>query len=107
MLVFVYGTLKNRLHTYGGVPVEPVDYIRGYTLHSLSAFPAATPATGKRIKGQVWDLPDHMIVHLDSIEGTPFLYTREQATTEEGHNVHFYVFVRDLTGYPEVGESWR
>lgn len=107
MLVFVYGTLKNRLQHFGGTPVEKVDHIEGYTLYHLGAFPAATPSAGKRIEGQVWELPDHMIKSLDNIEGTPYLYTREKAVTGLGFEVSFYVFARDLSDYPEIGETWR
>lgn len=100
MLVAVYGTLKRG---YGNHRLlEHCEYlgedrIDGYRLFysgSEGSFPVAVPDEGSKISVEVFSIGDceRTLRSLDSLEGTPWMYTRELGmTSEDPREVSFYV----------------
>lgn len=99
MLVAVYGTLKRG---YGNHRLlEHAEYlgddmISGYKLYYSSgpgSFPVAVPSEDSKIHVEVFSIGDceRTLRNLDSLEGTPWMYTREEAVTDDLRGVNFYV----------------
>lgn len=112
--MFFYGTLMDRFTAADATKVGAA-VLHGYTLLSVAGnFPAAVQAEGQQVRGQVWDVAEALVPHLDMIEGTARgLYNRERVIvrTEDGaeHDVEAYLWegrgVRSDILFP-CGESW-
>lgn len=91
--VFVYGTLKKggRLNVH----LEKSKFIEertldDYALYNVSWFPGikkVEKGTGC-VKGEVYEVNEHIMKTLDVVEGCPNLYTRK--TLEDGTFVYVY-----------------
>lgn len=96
---FVYGTLMNgeRLHPY----LSECNYIgpaltsRKYLLLNLGAFPAMfeidNEDVGQKVSGELYEVDEDTVSHLDYIEGHPHLFERLPIELEEGTIVTSYL----------------
>lgn len=120
--VFVYGTLKRggRLHEMllegVGTRYEGDDRVTGFTLrvHNGGGFPAAVPAAGAEITGEVYALDECTLAVLDRIEGADRpegsrMYRREEITTVAGRRVWVYVWDAPLEYLAKcwTGSTWE
>ena len=106
--VFVYGTLLKGHGAFGMVPVLKVqkDKLANFDIYNIGSFPGITPGDGE-VVGEVHTIDKEDIKRLDSYEGVPSLYTRQEVTTNSGVNVYVYVFNRSLSNYERIeGGSW-
>lgn len=109
--VFVYGSLKrggflNHLMRLYGAEFVRVAVVRGFSLWSVAGmYPAMLPMQKGRVRGEVWDVPDHAMRELDGIEAQ---YLRKVVTDTEGKTVQAYVW-RPESGYEYLtfhGDYW-
>lgn len=103
MYVFVYGTLKKGFgnHRY----LEDSEFIgeakaENISLHARgnSPFPFAKVTKGQTAYGEVYKINTTTLKHLDRLEGTPCLYTRETTTVElllTGTTLEAYIYVSE------------
>ena len=86
MLVMVYGTLKkgfgNHRLLHGSEYAGPAS-VAG-TMYSLGAFPAVTLGGERTVLGEVYDVDESVLRSLDSLEGYPGWYNREEVVTPYG-----------------------
>ena len=99
--IFVYGTLRKgeRLNP----ALDNANYLGDATIEgsivNLGAFPGLIPKVEEeaRVYGEVYEIDDAILRDLDRIEGTPFLYTREEVDTDEFGTVYTYMYNRDYS----------
>lgn len=108
MLLFIYGTLKrghsnNHLLQNSQYQTETTTTPE-YRLYDCGHYPALikTPHNGNKIKGEIWEIPPNTIKTLDTLEGTPWLYTRTEIQTETHHNVQGYLYCLDTKHLKEI-----
>lgn len=106
-LIFVYGTLRRgeradlEKKTWGGTSFVAEDVING-ELYNLGSYPGLTGATMAladwtdtmpSVIGEVFLIRDKSItILLDSYEGFPHLYNRQQVMTANGRKVWVYTY---------------
>jgi gamma-glutamylaminecyclotransferase len=122
-LVFVYGTLKrggsNHALLAGQTFVGPARLAPGFALYSLGEYPGlvADPASPHRVTGEIWAVDAAGLAALDELEGLDEdLYARLPAVLDEWPDelsagarfaaVEVYVYLRDVTGRPRLGDTW-
>lgn len=122
-LVFVYGTLKrggpNHALLAGQTCVGPARLAPGHALYSLGEYPGlvAEPASPDRVIGEIWAVDAVGLAALDELEGlAEGLYARLPAVLDEWPDsltadarfvaVQVYVYLRDVTGRPRLGDTW-
>lgn len=115
--VFVYGSLMKGFGNHGLLQdsafVSPAS-IKGYSLYSLGAFPAAVRGLGQStILGEVYEVDDATLARLDRLEGHPTFYERQQVTAYVDNmngllDVLFYHYQGDVNSLTRVADgSWR
>jgi len=82
MLVFVYGTLKkghgnHRLLTNAKF-IKTAETMPKYTMFDTGGFPAVIPVGNTSIKGEIYEVTQDEARSLDSLEGYPSMYDREE-----------------------------
>lgn len=119
MLVFVYGTLKQKYgnnYILAGAKMVREDRVRGYKLLD-AGFPVARVDANGIITGEVWDIgnPDSdvkartILDRLDRLEGyrqdnpEHSMYTREVIRTE--HDIECNMYVGNVNGFRR-NEDW-
>jgi gamma-glutamylcyclotransferase (GGCT)/AIG2-like uncharacterized protein YtfP len=111
--VCVYGSLRKGFHNYRrleGSICEGTQKLPGYKMFSLGAFPGILPATPEDfIHTEVYSVTPQTLMSLDSLEGHPRFYKREQVDTLYGR-AWIYVLQNPDGRYsdlPEVpGGEW-
>jgi gamma-glutamylaminecyclotransferase len=84
--LWVYGTLKQggRLHDAmnGASFMGEYRSVAGYQLVRVGWYPGLVASvsedTSQTVAGELYDVPERMLEHLDQVEGAPFLFRREQ-----------------------------
>lgn len=102
MRLFCYGTLKGA--------GKDTHYVNG-KLYSVGFFPAIILNGEKRIAGQILNVTELELQHLDRYEGVPDLYTRERTTAfslEDGaaEEVWVYQWARGIEELEEI-DGWK
>jgi len=86
MLVMVYGTLKkgfgNHRLLHGSKYAGPAS-VAG-TMRNLGYFPVVTLGGSGTVYGEVYDVDEPTLKSLDSLEGYPGWYNREEVVTTYG-----------------------
>ena len=90
--VFVYGTLKSGgevrgLNQFGdGATIvgKAKTQYPDYEMADLGAFPGVFLNGKYHIEGEVWEVDDETLEHLDAIEGYPDFYSRQVTHTTQG-----------------------
>lgn len=109
--VFVYGTLLSGFGNHDrclGPKAEPVARTRTANAHyrmvEVSYFPGVFLDGTDHIVGEVYDVTDHGLHILDSLEGFPQMYTRVQVTLDNLMVAWMYIYnsdrgnMRDIPG---------
>lgn len=123
-LVFVYGTLKrggsNHHWMTGQRFLGDARLAPGHALYSLGDYPGlvAEPGATERVRGELWAVDEAGLAGLDELEGVADgLYARVGVELVEAPEhvakdpaalarVRTYLYLRDITGRPRLGESW-
>lgn len=95
-LVAVYGTLRKGHHNHSKYMRTAVfrGYIKitdRYKMYSLGHFPAVVKAEGFDVYAEVYSVSDIAFKRLDSLEGYPTMYDREQISTPYGDAWIYYM----------------
>ena len=100
MKIFVYGTLRKGARAFdfylAGDDTKHVGQttIRG-DLYDMGWYPgiinAGVPEAGT-VVGDVFEVTQETLASLDSYEGYPYLYRRDEIMTDDGQIVQTYVF---------------
>jgi gamma-glutamylcyclotransferase (GGCT)/AIG2-like uncharacterized protein YtfP len=112
MLLFVYGTLRRGEPSHS--ELGPARYIRDcvttpcYELVSLGPYPALLEAGRDAVLGELYEVPEVHIEHLDRFEDVPALYERKPILIV-GAQALGYVMRRELAGAaPRIPSGdWR
>jgi len=101
-LVFVYGTLmKGELHH---TSIAHARFVRAaetqpeYELVQIDYYPAMLPGGGSRIVGELYEVDDATLKHLDELEEVPHYYERRTIKLADGSEAMTYVMPRDRAG---------
>ena len=110
--VFVYGTLKagfgnHRLLTnakFLGDAKTPANY----TMYSTGGFPAVIKQGDTVITGEIYEVTDEEFKRLDSLEGYPSMYTREQIELQDSDETPWIYLWNYATDMPVVPDGvWK
>jgi len=105
--LFVYGTLKRggRLHHH--MEARGCKYLRdieleGFKMYDFGWYPGIIPGDGA-VKGEVFDITEEMLVHLDEVEGVPNWFRRERV-----NGMWVYLFNADIKDAKSIDDGlWR
>lgn len=112
MLIFVYGTLlrgeSNHCELGAARFVADACTEPRYELVSLGHYPALLEHGTDAVRGEIFDVPDEWLGHLDLFEDVPTLYERKRVALTHGEAIG-YVMRRDVAGAAPRIESgdWR
>lgn len=101
MLIFVYGTLRRGEHNHGHL--GPARYVGdawtqpGYELVDLGEYPALLEDGSDAVRGELYEVPEHWLPHLDAFEDVPDLYERKPIALRDGQAIG-YVMRREVAG---------
>lgn len=107
MLVAVYGTLKRGYGNHrllSEATFIDTDVVMDFDLAfsgSVGSFPVAMRTDdGSKVVVEVFDIgdDDSILRRLDSLEGVPWMYTREEVVTADGRKVNIYVGTEECFG---------
>ena len=114
--LFVYGTLKrgckNHHHLAGQTCVGDARTAPGFRLYDLGDYPGmvADPADVEGVTGELWDVDDAALAHLDDFEGvSEGLYRRELVPlipANDCTHAHTYLYARSIEGVTAIGPTW-
>src|SRR5215831_10553864 len=94
-MVFVYGSLlrgeRNHLVMRDATFVRSARTAKRYTLYDLGSFPALVAAGTHAVAGEIFEVNEETLEHLDRFEGHPRYYRRGPITLEQGALVDAYV----------------
>lgn len=100
MLVFVYGSLRKGFGNH--YLLENSQFVKeatlsGFQMYSLGGFPAITHSRSKKdkIKGEIYEVNEATLYHLDRLEGHPNFYFREAYFTDDREIVQTYILDRE------------
>lgn len=109
MLIFVYGTLRRGEHNHS--QLGPAEYVGEawtaphYELVNLGHYPALLEAGTDAVRGELYDVPDSWLSHLDAFEDVPTLYERKSIALGDAQALG-YVMRRDLAvGAPRISSG--
>lgn len=116
--IFVYGTLKrgfgNNCLLEGQKFVgEAVTKMSEFLLRSRGIpYVHRIGAGGNKIKGEVYEIDDNCLEHVDGLEGHPNWYRREEVELHDGSKAWIYIMPNiDYDSIPEKVkngvQSWR
>lgn len=98
-IVFVYGTLmKGELHHTSIAHarfVRAAETLPEYELVQIDYYPAMLPGGGSRIMGELYEVDDATLKHLDELEEVPHYYERRVITLADGTDAQTYIMPRD------------
>lgn len=112
--VFVYGTLKQK-HCRGHVLSKQtflgeVQTVPQYRMYSVGYFPCLqSDDSGISIKGELYEVDDKCLEHLDLIEGVPHLFQRGEVQIEghEDEDVIAYFWAGEVDNLSLLDDSWE
>jgi len=98
-LVFVYGTLmKGELHHTSIAHarfVRAAETLPEYELVQIDYYPAMLPGGASRIVGELYEVDDQTLAHLDELEEVPHYYERVAVQLADGTEAQTYVMPRN------------
>ena len=112
MLIFVYGTLLRGESNHR--ELGPARFVADacteprYELVSLGHYPALLEHGSDAVRGEIFDVPEEWLGHLDLFEDVPTLYERKRITLTNSDAIA-YVMRRDVaSGAPRIPSGdWR
>lgn len=100
--MFVYGTLmKGELHH---TTIKHARYLREvetmpeYELVKIDYYPAMLSGGTQRIRGELYEVDNLTLRHLDSLEEVPSYYERHAITLADGTQAFAYIMPRERAG---------
>lgn len=114
--IFVYGTLKRGGLHHGLMAgqrfISCARTLPRYRLYDLGGFPGMIEDKGTplAVEGEVWEVDRFGLAVLDQLEGTEEgMYARVSvslAAPHQGLPVQTYIYLRPVTGLPDIGAQW-
>lgn len=112
MLIFVYGTLLRGESNHR--ELGPARYVTdactepSYELVNMGHYPALLEHGSDAVRGEIFDVPDEWLGHLDLFEDVPTLYERKRIALSDNEAIA-YVMRREVAGTaPRIpGGDWR
>jgi gamma-glutamylcyclotransferase (GGCT)/AIG2-like uncharacterized protein YtfP len=101
MLIFVYGTLRRGEHNH--VQLGPARFVGEawttphYELVDMGDYPALLETGADAVRGELYDVPESWLSHLDAFEDVPTLYERKLITLNQAQALG-YVMRREVAG---------
>ena len=97
-LIFVYGTLKTgkvrHTHMKGATFLREARTAAKYALYQSPGvnYPCLVEdgAEGIAVEGELWEVPDDCLAHLDVVEGVPDWFQRRIISLEDGQEAQAY-----------------
>jgi len=97
--IFVYGTLKKEYHNHSMIEKETF-ISRGllskenrFKMVSMGSFPAIIPTAlaneAQDIEGEIWEISDQTFKSVDTLEGFPTFYWRDQFNINTNEREHY------------------
>ena len=114
--VFVYGTLRRGEPNFAllklALFVREAQTSPGHTLYALDGHPGMGPDGSTSVAGEVFEVDDETLTHLDALEGHPDWYLRVPITLADGETVETYILPSEFThGRPVIAHGdwvrWR
>ena len=114
--VFVYGTLKqgDLIRGMDLFDKEKTNYVgkavttdSNYSMIDLGAFPGVLINGEMNVTGEIYDVDDETLQHLDAIEGYPDFYQRATVNTTEGKAYMYHLSPEYAQDYPDHKNSSR
>lgn len=114
--LFVYGTLKSgdcRSHHLVGQTLIGIGKTQPrYRMFKVDSYPGLVEfdTEGESITGEIWEVDDDCLAHLDRVEGVPEgLYERRPIallTPFDKLSVEAYFYLESTHGKPDCGSNW-
>ena len=111
--IFIYGTLKRgqcRAHVLDGQRfLRTAVTVPAYRMYDTGSYPAMVEDdNGVAIEGELWEVDEHCLQQLDSIEGTPHLYQRRTVVLSDPEidDAQTYIYCQSVTGLVDCGSRW-
>ena len=114
LLLFVYGTLKRDKKNH--YALANAHYLNesctspDYLLVDLGPYPGMVekPQEGFSVQGELFEIPYSLLLELDKIEGSPYLFNLELITLADGSKAFAYLYKQSITGKKILSEGmWR
>jgi gamma-glutamylcyclotransferase (GGCT)/AIG2-like uncharacterized protein YtfP len=112
--LFVYGTLRRGESNHfmlasGAVFVRADRTLPVWTLHDLGEYPALVAGGCSAVEGEVFEVPEELLIELDAFEGVPELFVRAWIVLGSAERVVAYTMPAERAGSaPEVRAGrWR
>lgn len=116
MILFVYGTLKRNHHANhlltgnGGKFLGQARTEPKYHLYRVGWYPGmyVDESIEGGVLGELWKVPEEAFVDLDSYEGVPHLFRREEITLDDGIKVLAYLYNGEIIAKKRIVEGvWK
>jgi gamma-glutamylcyclotransferase (GGCT)/AIG2-like uncharacterized protein YtfP len=111
--LFVYGSLKRGKSAFGFLERHQAVFLKEavtapkYHIYQISWFPGMVideteecPSGG--VHGEVFEVSEECLKHLDQYEGAPDLFRREEITLEDGDKAITYIYVQPFSGKNKI-----
>ena len=113
--LFVYGTLKrgHRAHDFLGddsVFLREAKTHSRYHLYQLGWFPGMVidEMIDGGVQGELYEVTDECLSALDTYEGAPDLFRREDVELEDGNVVISYIYMREFSATSRIENGiWK
>ena len=114
ILLFVYGTLKRNEPNYRFVASQEflgdVETKPHYKLYQLHGFPAMVEVDkdGQAIHGEIYRVDKTTLHDIDSLEGHPYLYKRQEIEVKEFNlPVQAYIYQQPVDDLQVSDPDWK
>lgn len=112
--VFVYGTLKRgkvrHSHMKGATFLREAWTAATYALYQSPGvnYPCLVEDDneGVAVEGELWEVPDECLTHLDVVEGVPDWFQRRIISLEDGQEVEAYLMSKKPEDAVRLGNRW-
>ena len=114
LLLFVYGTLKRGKKNH--YALANAHYLNesctspDYLLVDLGPYPGMVekPLEGFSVQGELFEIPYKLIIELDKIEGSPYLFHLKPIFLNDGSKAFSYLYKQSIQGGRILSEGvWR
>ena len=113
-VIFVYGTLKagkvRHVHMKGATFLRAAASEAKYALfqaaHADYPCMVEDPTHGVAVEGELWEVSDECLQHLDVVEGVPAWFQRRLIFLDDGSEVHAYLMAKKPDDARRLGCRW-
>lgn len=113
MYIFVYGTLKSGLRNHHLLStsrfIKKTKTKPYYKMYSCGSYPCIVECkSGVAVEGEVYEIDENTLRHLDRLEGVPYLYDKDAIMLEDFHPMTTaYFYQNDVSDLEECGTCWE